>query len=45
MSHLDGCIGLHTSCYECTDDDNLNVCITEFGAADLCGNHAEEPAP
>ena len=41
MEHVDGCTGFHTSCVECTDD-NLNVCITEFGAPDFCNNHEEE---
>ncbi|MEU2203565.1 hypothetical protein AB0P19_07025 [Microbacterium oleivorans] len=40
--HSEGCIGFHTSCVECTDDDNLNVCVTEFGARDFCSNHEEE---
>lgn len=40
--HAGGCTGVHTSCVECTDDDNLNVCVTEFGAPDFCANHKEE---
>ena len=39
--HDDECIGYHTSCVECTDD-NLNICVNEFGAADLCRNHKED---
>lgn len=42
MTHTDACIGHHTSCIECTDTDNLNVCITEFGAPDFCVNHEDE---
>lgn len=40
--HAEGCTGVHTSCVECTDDDNLNVCVTEFGGPDFCANHKEE---
>lgn len=43
--HAAGCNGFHTSCIECSNDDNLNICVTEFGAPELCSNHDEEADP
>lgn len=41
-NHDPECNGYHTSCIECSDSNNLNVCVTEFGAPDFCTNHQEE---
>lgn len=42
MTHASGCTGLHTTCAVCADDSNLNVCVTEFGAPELCPQHDSE---
>ena len=40
MTHDPDCNGYHTSCIECSDPDNLNVCVTEFGAPDFCADES-----
>lgn len=44
MTHTRECIGLHTNCTECSDGDNLNVCMSEFGGAEVCTNHEVDGA-
>jgi hypothetical protein len=42
ITHAPDCIGLHTSCDACGNDSDLNVCVSDFGAPELCEMHRSE---
>lgn len=40
MTHDPECNGYHTTCETCGDDE-LKICVTEWGASETCAKHSE----